>query len=290
MANLKGGNWDKNIRDLNFKLAAFKERRNGTNSHRTHSEATRVKRQRYVEDFKQFAEDNELEGKFNQLMNDANMAEFLAQRLEGLSYSTQEDYIRGWSGMVQGLQQVNVTVPLEDSFFNAQLAEYREIGEHAGPSAVNTNITPQEVISQLPESSSVIAQLQHETGYRVSEAYTVIYDVEKYLDGLKLKAVQGKGGQMVREKIISLELRLSLLKMHEQMWRIPHQSTYYRHLQPFGYSSHTIRAFSIKELYTKKVQEEGLSHTEACLFVSKEVNHHRISVVEYYLSKFGGVL
>ena len=61
MANLKGGNWDRQIRDANFRLAAFGQKRNGMNSHRTHSTATRKKRKNYFSDFKRFAEEKGLD-------------------------------------------------------------------------------------------------------------------------------------------------------------------------------------------------------------------------------------
>jgi hypothetical protein len=82
-----------------------------------------------------------------------------------------------------------------------------------------------------------------------------------------------------------LELRLALLKVQAQQLNIPHQSTYYRHLQRYDMCSHDIRAFYAKELYEQKI-EEGYCHKDACLFVSKEINHHRISITEYYLAKF----
>lgn len=287
MANLKGSSFNKQIRDANFRLAAFGQKRNGTNSHRTHSEATRVKRDRYLKEFKQFCEKNELEGKLNELMNEANMAEFLAERLEGLSFSTQEDYVRGWSGMVQGLQQVNVSIDLDGQFFNDQMAIYSDGAVRSDPLQIDPSIVPSDVIAQLPQSSAVIAQLQYETGYRVSEACIVLNNIEHYLNDLKIMQVQGKGGQMIKEKIISLELRLMMLRLQRDMLRIPHQSSYYRVLQRFNMRSHSFRAFYIKELYEKK-RAEGMSHIKACLFVSKEVNHHRIEIVEYYLAKFGG--
>lgn len=48
MANLKGSNFEKQIRDANFRLAAFGEKRHGTNSHLTHSDSLRVKRDSYL--------------------------------------------------------------------------------------------------------------------------------------------------------------------------------------------------------------------------------------------------
>lgn len=76
-----------------------------------------------------------------------------------------------------------------------------------------------------------------------------------------------------------------LLKLKTEQMKIPHQSTYYRHLQRYGMSSHDLRAFYTKELYESKMQN-GFTHKEACEFVSKEINHHRIQITEYYLAKF----
>lgn len=290
MANLKGSNWDRQIRDANFRLAAFGEKRKGTNSHRTHSNALRVKRDGYLSDFREFTEEKGLEGKLNELMNEANLTEMFEERLRGLDFSTQEDYFRGWSGMIQGLQQVNVSVNIDVSFFNEIVGDYREDalsrGESIGePKLVTTPYHPTEVIDSLKTPLSVIAQLQYETGLRVSEAYAVINDLERHLNDLRLHSVQGKGGQIYRDKIISLELRLALLKVQAEQLKIPHQSTYYRHLQRYDMCSHDIRAFYAKELYEQKI-DEGCTHVKACAFVSKEINHHRIEITEYYLAKF----
>ena len=51
MANLKGGSFEKQIRDANFRLDAFGHSRHANNSHKTHSDATRIKRDGYWKDF-----------------------------------------------------------------------------------------------------------------------------------------------------------------------------------------------------------------------------------------------
>ncbi len=291
MANLKGGSFEKQIRDANFRLAAFKEPRNGTNSNRTHSDALRIKRDSYFKDFKEFAEEQELEGKLNELMTEENMSAFLEQRLESInSFSAQEDYIRGWSGLIQGLQQSNISIDLDIGYFTEQVSIYKEEaierGETFGePKAVTTSYHPTEVIQELNHPLGVIAQLQYETGFRVSEAYETIQNLEKHLHDLEIRGVKGKNGQIYNNKIISLKLKIMLLKLKVEQRKLPVQSTYYRHLQRFGMVSHDIRAFYTKELYEAK-REEGLSHKDACRFVSKEINHHRIQITEYYLAKF----
>ena len=288
MSNLKGGSFSKQTRDAKFRLAAYGQKRNGTNSHKTHSDALGVKRDMYLSDFQNFAEDKNLDGKLNELMNESNLSEFFEERLDDMSFSSQEDYVRGWSGLIQGLQESNITIDIDGSYFNNIVASYKEGTNSAIALQVDPSIIPSDVIAQLPDTFATIAQLQYETGYRVSEAYTVINDIESYLTDLRIKAVQGKGGQLVKEKIISLELKLMLLKLQQNKTRIPHQSTYYRHLQNFDMRSHNFRAFYAKELYEQK-REEDLSHIEACRFVSIEINHRRVEIVEYYLSKFGNL-
>lgn len=291
MANLKGATFQKQVRDANFRLAAFGKQRNGTNSNRTHSDATRVKRDGYLKDFKEYAEEQEIDGKLNELMTEENISSFLEQRLESISsFSAQEDYIRGWSGLVQGLEQSNITVNLDRGFFNEMVTSYKEDaidrGETFGePKPITTDYHPTEVIGELTYPLNVIAQVQYETGFRVSEAYALINNLEKHIDELKIRGIKGKGGQAYQSKIISLELKLMLLKLQAQQRKLPVQSTYYRHLQKFDMASHDLRAFYAKELYEKK-REDGLTHKEACLLVSKEINHHRIQITEYYLAKF----
>ena len=291
IANLKGGSFEKQVRDANFRLAAFKEPRNGTNSNRTHSDALRIKRDGYFKDFKEFAEEQQLEGKLNELVTEDRMSDFLEQRLESInSFSAQEDYIRGWSGLVQGLQQSNISIDLDVGYFTEQVSIYKEEAIERGdtfgePKMITTTYHPTEIINELNSPFDVIAQVQHETGFRVSEAYDVINKLEQHLDDLKLHSVKGKGGQMYNAKFISLELKIMLLKLKAQNIQLPHKSTYYRHLQKFGMASHDIRAFYTKELYEEK-RKKGLSHIEACRFVSKEINHHRTQITEYYLAKF----
>ena len=90
---------------------------------------------------------------------------------------------------------------------------------------------------------------------------------------------------MYMNKIITIELKIMLLKLQAEQRKLPSQSTFYRNLQRYDMSSHDIRAFYSKELYESKI-ESGFSHEESCLFVSKEINHHRIQITEYYLAKF----
>jgi integrase len=189
--------------------------------------------------------------------------------------------------MLQGLEQANITIKVDKEFFNTQVARYKENGLKAGMKLVTTSFTPSEVIQQLPYPSSLIAQLQYETGLRVSEAYAVLKNPEMHIDVNTLHSIQGKGGQIYDTKIISEELRVNIENFISQQKSLPNQSTYYRHLHKYDMRSHDFRAFYAKELY-EKLKDIGMSDKEAYAQVSKEINHHRISITKYYLEKFEG--
>lgn len=302
MANLKGNSKDfnKQIKAVNHLLAAFSQRHHGSNSHKTFSDATRVKRDKYLKDFKEHLEDKAInEGKLNELMTEVNLTELFESKLDGLTLSAQEDYIRGWSGMIQGLQESNITIDIRSEFFAEAIDNNAPYAVDSRFTPIDPSINPMDIVAQLPESSAALAQLQYETGYRVSEAYDAIDRLETVLHGLRIMPISGKGGQYYHEKIISIELRLMLLKLKRDQVKLPHQSTYYRHLQRFGMRSHDFRTFYAKELFESTLEElkrndpsnSGSGNSSslekaAASIVSKAINHHRTEVTFYYLDKF----
>ena len=118
MANLKGGTFDKQVKDAFHRLEAFGKGRHGSSDHLTHSDGLAAKREMYLNDYKEFAQENGMNEKLNQTMTDANISTFLNQRLEGLKHSTQENYIRGFSSMLKGLQESNIKIDCQSSVFD----------------------------------------------------------------------------------------------------------------------------------------------------------------------------
>ena len=114
MGNLKGGNFNKQIKNALIRLDARGEKRYGTDSRRTHSNALAKKREMYLKDFKEYLEKKGItEGKLNTLVTESNITEFLNNRLENLSPKTALDYVTGFSSMLKGLEQTRVNISRE---------------------------------------------------------------------------------------------------------------------------------------------------------------------------------
>ncbi|MDN5100343.1 hypothetical protein O8C83_05865 [Aliarcobacter butzleri] len=121
MANLKGGggNYQKQIKDAFHRLEAFGVARVGKNDNLTHSDKLAEKRLMYLKDIADYFTSQNLTDKLNTLFTKDNLDKFFNQRLEDLSIKTQENYLRGFSSMLKGLEQQNIYIPLhyEDTAF-----------------------------------------------------------------------------------------------------------------------------------------------------------------------------
>ena len=80
----------------------------------------------YLNDYKEFAEQNGFTDKLNQIINNENISTFLNQRLEGLKHSIQENYIRGLNSMLKGLQEANIGIPCQSYVFDNKVAEIKD--------------------------------------------------------------------------------------------------------------------------------------------------------------------
>ena len=123
MANLKGGTFEKQIKDAFHRLEAFGVGRVGKNDHLTHSDKLAEKRMMYLKDIANYFTSQNLEGKLNTLMTKDNLDKFFNDRLENLSIKTQECYYRGISSMLNGMSEQNIYIPLhyeDKDFFDFQ--------------------------------------------------------------------------------------------------------------------------------------------------------------------------
>jgi len=261
MSNLKGSTFEKQIKDLQIRLEA-RGTKKATSNHKTHSNAQATKRDMYIKDFAQYAQQQNWEGKLNQLLTQDNINVFLEERLGGLSLQTMENYVSGWNSLLNGLKEVNIThsIPenhltgywheIKDNWGSVQSPhEARGLREHAG-----------QVINELYEKryeSGLIAELQHDLGFRVSEAMEIASNPEKYIHPLpngdyEVSGVIGKGGHIYSDKLIDAEL---VGKLHH-VEDIPSLSTYHRDLEAIGdISSHDFRYDFAKNLYEKLLDD-----------------------------------
>lgn len=132
MANLKNGNFQKQIKDAFHRLEAFGIGRVGKNDNLTHSDKLAEKREMYLRDVSNYFESQNLEGKLNSLFTKENLDKFFDYRFEDLSSKTQENYIRGFSSMLKGLEQKNIHIPIhyeDKSFFDDRVAILKDQAE-----------------------------------------------------------------------------------------------------------------------------------------------------------------
>ncbi|WP_456469746.1 hypothetical protein [Caminibacter sp.] len=288
MGNLRGGNFERQIKNALSRLDARGTKRHATDSKKTHSNALMQKRAMYLRDFAKFAQERGLEGKLNTHFTQEHISEFLNERLQDLSPKTALDYTSGFNSMLHGLEQTKVNI---DKSVHNVLQEYTQ-DYRAEFNVVKNDFETGRAISdtgaflsnleQIRESSATIAELQLETGLRASEALEVARNFQEYYNPGEntLSGIIGKGGQEYNIKPISPELAYKLQNLNE----IPSYSTYYRDINALEHKTHDLRITYAVEHYNK-LKEEGYTHKEALKLTSQELNHHRESITLYYLNR-----
>lgn len=283
MANLKGGSsYAKQIRDGFMRLVAFGKSSHEGKDFLTHSDGLATQREMYFRDYKKFAEENNFTQKLNLTMTDENISNFLNQRTQSLAASTSENYVRGFSSMLQGLKSKNITIPVSKDVFDSKVKEIKE-------NSTNEIITgravqdPTEVISNLYEKrfeSGVLAQIQNELGVRVSESYKIASDIDRYYNPNSgtIEELVGKGNHVYAPKQISDALVAKIRVIND----LPSQNTYRNDLKEHGIKSHDFRYTYVKKEFSEKI-ENGVEYKKALKEVSKEINHKRASMTLRYL-------
>ncbi len=285
MANLKGGSYEKQIKDAFHRLEAFGKGRHGKNDHMTHSDGIASKREMYLKDYKTFVKERGFAEKLNRTMTNKNIQTFLNHRLDGLKASTQENYIRGFSSMLEGLKEANITISVDKEVFNSKVAEIKE--NRVNTIETNRAISnPSTVISNLYDKryeSGVIAQIQNELGVRVSESFEIVKNLDSYYNPSNgtIENLIGKGNHTYEAKVISSEL-IEKIKACDA---VPSQNSYRNDLKSVGVDhSHDWRYTYAKSEFEAKI-ETGIEYNQALREVSKELNHSRGSMTLFYLSK-----
>ena len=290
MANLRGGTFEKQIKDAFHRTLALGEGRHMKEDNFTHSLALAQKREMYLRDFKEYLEQKGItEGKLNTYMTEQTIIDFLEQRTEHLSPKSALDYTTGFNSLLKGLEQANITIPANPSrndflkdFRETFRSELKELEIESGRYIQNLDQKLEE-LKEIRFESYVIAKTQSETGLRVNEALEVAKNFPNYYNeqNSTLEGVIGKGNHEYAPKEISYQLAQEIQKLEN----IPHYNTYRNDLQEVGIDkSHDFRVTYAKDLLESKL-EQGISYKEALKEVSQEINHHRPEMTEYYLAK-----
>ena len=285
MANLKGGSFEKQIKDAFHRLEAFGVGRVDKNDNLTHSDKLAEKREMYLKDISDYFTSQNLNDKLNTLLTKDNLDKFFNQRLEDLSTKTQENYLRGFSSMLKGLEQQNINIPvhLEDKdFFDDKVKGIKDQAETIIENRYIDNV--KDVIKNLYEDrtiSGLIAQTQYELSIRQAEAFKLIKNPNKYIENGRVENLIGKGNHSYDSKEISFELEQKLLNNQKQLIS---KSTYYEDLKKYNISSHDFRFTSARDKFEEKINN-GISEKEAKLQISSELNHKREEITDYYLNR-----
>lgn len=285
MANLKGGTFEKQIKDAFHRLESFGVGRVGKNDNLTHSDKLAEKREMYLRDIKNYFQSNNQEGKLNSLLTKENLDKFFDERLENLSATSQENYLRGISSMLKGLEQKNIHIPIhieDKNYFDDKVAQIKDQAKIVIENRYIDNVDS--VISNLYEDRAItglIAQVQYELSIRQSEAFELIKNPSLYIDNGIVSNLIGKGNHIYEPKSIPFELEQKILNNTENLID---KSTYYKDLQKYDISSHDFRFTAARDNFEEKVNN-GISEKEAKLQVSSELNHKREAITNYYLER-----
>ncbi len=290
MANLKGGSFDKQVKDAFFKVLRLGTGRHLKEDNYTHSLAVADKRKMYLKDFSNFLKQKGIcTGKINQHMTEENVKDFLEERTIDLHPKSALDFTTGFNSLLKGLQQAKITIP-SDPINRDFLKDYREtFREEMKQIEIINNRYIQDTDEKLDKlrdirfESYVIAKIQETTGLRVSEAMEVVKNLNDYYNpqSSELVGIIGKGNHMYSPKPIDYNLILEIKKIE----MVPHYNTYRQDLKEVGINrSHDFRVTFAKNSLQNKL-EKGISYKQALKEVSEEINHFRPEMTEYYLKR-----
>jgi hypothetical protein len=283
MANLKGGNYQKQIKDAFHRLESFGVGRVGKNDFNTHSDKLAEKRMMYLKDIADYFTSQNLTDKLNTLMTKDNLDKFFNQRLEALAPITKINYLRSFSSMLNGMEQQNIYIPLhyeDKDFFDDRVKIIKDQYETIIENRYIDNVDL--VIQNLYEDRAItglIAECQYKLSIRQAEAFELVSNPLKYIENGYIENLVGKGNHIYEPKEISFKLEQKLLNNTEELIS---KSTYYYDLQKYDISSHDFRFTSARDKYEEKINS-GISEKEAKLQISEILNHKREEITNFYL-------
>ena len=287
MANLKGGTFEKQCKDLFHRLESFGKSRHGKSDFQTHSDKLAEKRTMYANDFKNYLERNQIQEKMNVAMNSENVKTFLNERIEGLKHNTQENYIRGFSSMLTGLKESNVSISCDKSVFDAKAAEVKAMAApdtRTGLSISNTSDKIEQLYLKRFESG-VLSEIMKDTGLRISETYEVVKNLDVYYNPSSgtLENVVGKGNHCYEPKTISSSLIEKIRATNVD--NLPSANTLRTDSKEVGINNPHLWKISYSKILFESKIEDGIEYHQALREVSQELNHSRESMSLFYLSK-----
>jgi len=286
MANLRGGNYSKQVKSAFLKIESFRVGRHGKDSHKTHSDGLAKKREEFLSSYKSFATNNGFTDKLNKTMTPQNMDSYFSQRLEGLALKTKIDYMRGWSSMLQGLKEANITIAVDKSYFDIKVQEVNT-STHKAPIRTNRAIKNiNSVVHKIYEknyTSGVISEVQYKLGVRVAEAYKIIQKPDKYISNNQIINLRGKGNRLYDPKHIYKDLIAKI----QAVQNIPHENTYRNHIAEVTNGKYTPHSFRYTHALNtfKQGVKNNIPYKKLMKTISENLGHSRIAMSQFYLKR-----
>ena len=295
MANLKGGSYEKQIKDAQCRMGRIGEGKRNSEDKNSHSLKVQSDRENMLNDFAKFAQ-NELNSseKLNSLMTSENVNNFLNSRTENLKASSTETYVRGFSAMTESLNSNNINTSVEKEVFNNIVNEAKANDNSIVRTdrAINDLNGFYQRLGDRHESSAVIAEVMGTYGFRISEAVKVVNNLDTHLnrDNGDISGVFGKNGKEYQIK----NLDAQIISRIDNLEKTYSKATYEKDLQAIGEKSHDLRYTWAKNEHTRITEEKNNStekeislnaHREALKELSEGLNHFRTEVSAQYLSR-----
>ena len=289
MANLRGGTLEKQVKDAFHRLLKPTQR-HGKSDHLTHSRALGAKREMYLNDFKKHLEQNNYTGKMNEWMGDKRtMQEFLKSRINGLSRKSAVNYISGFSSLLKGLKEVNITINDGGIRVIEEMREYaksmEKIDRRMDRAIGNVEKTLNKLYSR-DFNTGVLAEVQIKLGLRTSEAYELVQNFKQYYNPREniISGIKGKGNHTYIDKRISKDLAQRIKAVTKA--RLPNHDKYLKEIKEVTGNreavAHDFRYTFAKQKYNE-LKQQGKTEKQALREVSRELNHHRENITKYYL-------
>ncbi|MFT7005127.1 MAG: hypothetical protein ACJAWW_002496 [Sulfurimonas sp.] len=284
MSNLKGSTFEKQIKNAKIRIEARgQSRHHKQDLHLTHSNALALKRDYYLKSFAKYATSlNASESKLNGYMTNNIVKSFLEQKTVSMSQKSAINFTRGFSALQDGLKTTGISVTVDKNIFDSHVNFIKQNKEDKQNSENRDIQNLKDVITELHiinPSFATLATLQSNLGIRVSESIELLNHPDKYIqqDNM-IHNLIGKGNHIYQPKPLSMELR-QLLSKSETV----HYQSYHNALKSMNITSHDLRYTYVKNRMEQLLKNKN--YKEALLIVSKEINHHRAEITEYYLSQ-----
>ena len=285
MANLKGSDFQKQIRDARIRTDARGQKKadiQGKNFARSH--VIVQTRESQLQDFANFLQNQGIsEGKLNQHMTSKNLENFFKERVSELAESSANTYISGFNGLLKGLQNANITINVNHDSIAKSCTKELQKNIKERPIKVGRYISKSEFIQniqKLPTHLQPMARLQYQQGFRIAEALKIAKNPEKYIKNNKIVGVQGKGGRTYKPKRISPQMKNDL-KKSIKISKSGYQKAINR---AFNKSNHDLR-LSYAKNQVEQITKEGNSLLTALRSTAEELNHSRLEITRYYLDR-----